>query len=113
MRDEIALLLLRTQLGIGISHRLLVLDLSSLVAHSEQWSLKHIHVALLDEVREELQEEGDDEQSDVHSIYIGIGSHNHLIISQSIQTILNIESCLKKVELLVLVNHFLGQTIAV
>ncbi len=73
MRDEIALLLLRSQLGIGISHRLLVLDLGSLVAHSEQWGLKHIHCGpFLDEVREELQEEGDDEQSDVHSIHIGI-----------------------------------------
>ena len=88
MRDEIALLLLRSQLGIGISHRLLVLDFGSFVAYSEQWGLKHIHVALLDEVREELQEEGNDEQSDVHSIHIGIGSHNHLIISQSIQTCL-------------------------
>ncbi len=113
MCDEIALLLLWSQLGIGISHRLLVLDFGSFVAHSEQWSLKHIHVALLDEVREELQEEGDDEQSDVHSIYIGIGSHNHLIISQSVQSVLDIEGCLEQVELLVLVNHLLGQTIAV
>ncbi len=82
MRDEVALLLLRSQLGIGISHRLLVLDLGSLVAHAEQWGLQHIDVALLDEVGEELQEEGDDEQADVHSVDIGIGSHNHLIVSQ-------------------------------
>ena len=113
MRNEVALLLLRSQFGISIRYRLLVLDFGSLVAHSEQWSLKHIHVALLDKVREELQEEGDDEQADVHSIHIGIGSHNHLVISQSVQSVLDIEGCLEQVELLVLINHLLGQAIAV
>ena len=34
MRDEIALLLLRSQFGISICHRLLVLDFGSLVAHT-------------------------------------------------------------------------------
>ena len=113
MRNEVALLLLRSQLGISIRYSLLVLDFGSLVAHSEQWSLKHVNMSLLDEIWEELQEEGDDEQADVHSVNIGIGSHNHLIISQSVQSVLDIESCLEQVELLVLVNHLLGQAIAV
>ena len=82
MGNEIAFLLLGSQLGIGISHRLLVLDLGTLVAHTEQWGLQYINMALLDEVREELQEERDDEQADVHSIHIGIRGHNHLVVAQ-------------------------------
>ena len=31
---------------------------------------------------EELKEEGDDKQSDVHSVDIGIGCHNHLVVTQ-------------------------------
>ena len=82
MRDEIALFLLASQFRIRISHRLLVLDLGSLVAHSEQWGLKHVDMALLDEIWEELKEEGDDEQADVHSVDIRIGCHNHLVVTQ-------------------------------
>ena len=52
--NEIALLLLGSQLGIGISHSLLVLDLGTLVAHTEQWGLQYINMALLDEVWEKL-----------------------------------------------------------
>ena len=56
---------------------------------------------------------GPSEQADVHSVNIGIGSHNHLIISQSVQTVFYIQGSLQQVELLVLVNHLLGQAIAV
>ena len=82
MGNEIALLLLGSQLGISISHRLLVLDLGTLVAHTEQWGLQYINMTFLDEVWEELQEERDDEQADVHSIDIGIRSHDHLVVAQ-------------------------------
>ena len=82
MRDEIALFSFASQFfRIRISHRLLVLDLGSLVAHSEQWGLKHVDMALLDEIWEELKEEGDDEQADVHSVDIRIGCHNHLVVT--------------------------------
>ena len=80
--NEIALLLLGSQLGIGISHCLLILDLGTLVAHTEQWGLQYINMTLFDKVREELQEERDDEQADVHSIDIGIRGHNHLVVAQ-------------------------------
>ena len=82
MRDEIALFLLASQFRIRISHRLLVLDLGSLVAHTEQWGLKHVDMALLDEIWEELKEEGDDEQADMHSVDIRIGCHNYLVVTQ-------------------------------
>ena len=66
-------------------------------------------MAFLDEVGEELQEESDDEQADVHAVNIGIGSHYHLIITKRVETVLYVESCLQKIELLVLVDHLLGE----
>ena len=113
MRDEIALLLLRSQFGISICHRLLVLDFGSLVAHTEQWGLQHIYVTFLDKVGEELEEECDDKQSDVHAIDIGIRRHDHLVVTQSVQTILDVECRLEQVELLVLIHHLLGQAKAI
>ena len=70
-------------------------------------------MAFLDEVGEELQEEGDDKQTDVHSVDIGIGSHDNLVVTQRVETVLYVEGCLEKIELLVLVHHFLGKTKAV
>lgn len=113
MRDEVALLLLRSQLGISISHHLLVLNLGALVAYTEQWGLQHVYMSLLDKVGEELEEEGDDEQSDVHTIHIGIGGYNHLVVTQAVQAILYVEGCLEQVELLVLIYHLLGQAKAI
>ena len=69
--DEVAL----------FSQNLLIANLGALVTHSEEGGLQHIDVSLLDELGEELQEEGDDEQSDVHAIDVGIGGYYHLIIS--------------------------------
>ena len=51
-------------------------------------------MALLDEVGEELQEERDDEQTNMHAIDIGIGSDNNLVITKSIESVLNIEGSL-------------------
>ena len=67
-------------------------------------------MALLDEVGEELQEERDDEQTDMHAIDIGIGSDNNLVITKSIESVLNIEGSLQEIEFLVFVNHFLGES---
>ena len=66
-------------------------------------------MALLHQFGEELQEEGDDEQSDVHAIDIGIRSHYHLVISQSVESVLYIEGGLKKIKLLILIHHLLGE----
>ena len=68
-------------------------------------------MALLDEVGEELQEEGDDEQAYVHAVDIGIGSHDYLVVAQRVKSVLNVEGSLEQVELLVLVHHLLGQSI--
>ena len=67
-------------------------------------------MSCFNELREELEEEGDGEQTDVHAVDIGIGGHDHLIITQVVESILYVESRLKEIELLVLVDHLLGQT---
>ena len=70
-------------------------------------------MSLLDKVGEELKEECDDEQTDVHTVNIGIGSHDNLVVAQGVETILYIEGCLKEVEFLVLVYYLLGKSEAV
>ena len=97
----------------SLLYSLLVLYLGFLIAHTEQGSLQHIYVSLLDKVGEELKEECDDEQTDVHTVNIGIGSHDNLVVAQGVETILYIEGCLKEVEFLVLVYYLLGKSEAV
>ena len=70
-------------------------------------------MAFLDEFGEELQEEGDDEQADVHAVDIGIGGYNHLVVAQGVESVLYVEGRLQQVELLVLVDHLLGESEAV
>ena len=113
--SDIVLLLLASFLELCVlcSNHLLVLYLRAFVTNTEERCLQYIHMSFLDKVREELKEESDDEQTDVHTIHIGISSHYHLIISKSVKTVLYVEGSLKEIELLILINHFLGQTIAV
>ena len=70
-------------------------------------------MSLLNQLWEELEEEGDDEQADVHAIDIGICCHDDLIISEGIETFFDIEGSLQQIELLVLVDHLLGKAKAV
>ena len=46
----------------------------------------------------------------MHAIHIGIGSHDHLIISQSVETLLDVKGCLQQIELLVLIYHLLRES---
>lgn len=59
------------------------------------------------EVREKHQEERYDKQAYVHAIDIRICGDNHLVVSKPVDTVFYIERCLKKVELIVFVYHFL------
>ena len=67
-------------------------------------------MSLLDEFGEELKEEGDDEQADVHAVNISIGGDDHLIITEGVEAVFDVECCLQQVELLVFVDYFLGQS---
>jgi len=62
-------------------------------------------MSLLDEVGEELQEEGEQQQADMHPVGIGIGSDNHFIISQSVHILLDVECRLQQIELFVLIHN--------
>ena len=104
--DEVALL---ARLGVGIGNHLLVANLRTTIAHSEERCLQHIDMTLLDEFWEELQEERDEQQTDMHAVDISIGGHNHLVISQVVQSFLDVERCLQKIEFLVLIDHLLCQ----
>ena len=98
------------QFCICIGYHLFVLYLRATVSYSEKRCLQHVDMPFLDEFREELQEERDGEQTDVHAVYIGIGGYDDLVIAQRLHAVFDIQRCLKQVELLVLVDHFLGQT---
>ena len=95
------------------SVQLSLFELALLGAYSEERRLKDIHVTLLDEFGKELQEEGYHKEADVHTIHIGIGSHDDLVVPEAIQSVLNVERRLQEVELLVLIHHLLGHSIAV
>jgi len=80
-----------------------------LVPDSEQWGLQDKYMSAADQFRKKLEKKGNQEQTDVHPVDIGIGSDYDLGIPQVIDAFLNIEGCLKQVELFVLIHHFLGQ----
>ena len=46
----------------------------------------------------------------MHAVNIGIRSHYHLIISEGVQTLLDIQCSLQEVELLILIDHLLGKS---
>ena len=91
--------------------RLLLLTL--LVAHTEEGCLQDVDVSLLDQVGEELQEEGHHQEADVHTVDIGIGSNDYLVITESVEPVLDIQCSLEQVELFVFIHHLLRQTEAV
>ena len=84
-----------------------------LVAHAEEGRLEDVEVLLLDQVGEELKEEGDQQQADVHAVHVGIGGDDDAVVAQSVQAVLDVERGLQQVELLVLVDDLLGQAEAV
>jgi hypothetical protein len=60
--------------------------------------------------REKLQEKRDEQQADVHSVHIGIGCNNNLVVTQIVNAFFNVQRCLQQVEFFVFVNHFFGES---
>ena len=113
-RDVVlSLLAALLQLLVFSLYHLLLLYLRSLVPDTEERCLQYIHVAFLYQFGEELQEERDGKQAYVHSIDIGIGGHDDLIVAQILQSVLYIERRLQQVELLILIYHLLRQAVRV
>ena len=67
----------------------------------------------LHQIGEELQKESQHQQTDMHTIHIGISGDNHFVVPEIIQTFLYVQRRLQTVEFLILIHHFLGQSIAV
>jgi hypothetical protein len=83
------------------------------VAHAEERGLQDIYMPFLYQVGEELQEEGDDEQADVHAVHIGIGSYDDFVVAQCLYAVFYIQGCLKQVEFFVFINYFLGESVGI
>ena len=75
-----------------------------LVPHPEQRRGQHVKMSATNHLREELEEERDHEQTDVHPIHIGIGGQNDVLVTQVIDAFFNVQRRLEEVKLLVLIN---------
>ena len=49
----------------------------------------------------------------MHAVHVGIGSHDDLVVAQSVEPVLDVERGLQEVELLIFVDHLFGQSEAV
>ena len=61
----------------------------------------------LNQLGEELQQECEHKQANVHTVDIGIGGDNHAVIPQVVESILDVQRSLKQVEFLVLIHNLL------
>ena len=64
-------------------------------------------------IGEELQEEGEQEEANVHAVDVGVGRDDDFIITQSIQAFLDIERRLEEMKFFVLVDNFLRETVSI
>ena len=62
-------------------------------------------MSLLDHVGEELKEEREQQQTYVHAVHIGIGGDYDVVISQSVDTLLDVQGRLQQVELVILIEN--------
>ena len=60
------------------------------VAHTEQRSLQNIDMSVAHEVWIELQEEGEHQQTDVHTVHIGIGGDDDVVVAQVLDVLVDV-----------------------
>jgi hypothetical protein len=53
-------------------------------------------MVVLYQVRKELQEEGHDQQANVHAVNIGVGGYHNPVKSQAIHSFFDIQACCKR-----------------
>ncbi len=80
------------------------------VTDAEQRGLQNIYVAVLDQIRKELEKEGHQQQADVHAVHIGVGCYDDLVVAKSFDTFFHIERVLQEIEFFVLIDDLFGQT---
>ena len=72
-----------------------------------------MYVSFFDQIGEKLKEKSNQQQADMHTVHIGIGSHNYFVVAQIIYTVFDIQRRLKQVKLFVFVHNFLRQSVAI
>ena len=97
------------ELGYGLFLFLgvVAVDVGLLVLHPEERGLEYVHVPAPDEVGVVLEEEGEDQHPDVHSVIIGIGSHDDVVVAQVLKVVFNAQRRDEQVELFVF-RHLLS-----
>ena len=65
------------------------------------------------QIRKELQEESQQKQADVHTVHIGIRRDNHIVVTQVLQTVLDVQRSLQEIELLILIHDLFSQTVRI
>ena len=91
---------------VAVAYRILVLD-------SEEGSLEYEYMSSSDQVRMVFHEECQHKHADVHSVVIGIGCDDDLVISEVVHVVLKSEGVNEQVELLVLGNLLAALLVAV
>src|SRR5690606_17871758 len=66
-----------------------------------------------DHIREKLQKKGHQQQPDVHSVHIGIGSDHDVVVAQSFHPVFDIQGMLQQIEFFVLIDDLFGEAVAV
>jgi hypothetical protein len=80
------------QLGDGALALLVAVAVEGLllVAHAEQRRLQDVEVVVLHQVGEELEEEGHQQQADVHAVHVGIGGDDDAVVAQAVHAVLDV-----------------------
>src|SRR5690606_20873365 len=66
-----------------------------------------------DQFREKLQKEGDQQQTDVHTVHVGIGGDHDVVVPQVFKAFLDVQRRLQQVEFFIFVNNFFRKPVAV
>ena len=82
--------------------RAVAIHVALLVAHAEEGSLQDIQVPGADHVGVEFQEEGEHQQADVHTVDIGIGRDDDIVITEAFRPIFDAQGRLEQGEFHVL-----------
>ena len=70
-------------------------------------------MSFLDKVGEELEEEREQQQTDMHAVDIGIGCYDHIVVAEAVYALLYVQGRLQQIEFFVLVDYFLCQAVGV
>lgn len=83
------------------------------VADAEEGGGEDVEVAATDDLGEELEEESDHQQADVHAVNVGVGGEDDVVVAEFFEVFFDVEGVLEEVELFVFVADFAREAEAV